>query len=204
MVSDARRYGVCRAEGMAIDNRRYWRADCPRYGAGGVRRCAKKMGERGEMGGLCRELQVFSDTVDYAVDFAMEHEVADAVVAAIQGAVETEVYRKYEPRMYERKRDFGGLQDPKNMDRRYDKVTKTLEVQDVRDDPEYRDRRSRNGGENMNVADVVEEGGPYNFRLKPDPGPRPFHSVAEDRLIDQRWADDALQEAMKPLDFFNL
>ncbi len=147
---------------------------------------------------LCRDLQAFMEILDMAVDYAMEGKVAEVAVSAIQGAVETEVYRKYEPKMYVRDRELGGLQDKNNIERRYDPKTKTLEVQDVRDDPYTKEARWKMGQDpDGTVADVVEDGGPYQYRLRPYPGPRPFHAVAEQRLIDRKWAEQALEQDLK-------
>lgn len=147
---------------------------------------------------LCRDLEAFKEILNMAVDYAMETKVADVAVSAIQGAVDTEVYRKYNPKMYVRDREMGGLQDKHNIERRYDPATKTLEVQDVRDDPDTKEWRWKKTGDPDNtVADVVEAGHPYHYHLRPYPGARPFHSVAEQRLIDHKWAEQALEADLK-------
>jgi hypothetical protein len=147
--------------------------------------------------GIEQELAGFREILNMAVDWAMEHDVADVAVSAIQGAIQTEVYNKYTPKMYVRSLDTGGLQDPHNIDRKYDAVTKTLELQDVRNDPETMDWRWRKTADPDNtVADIVEKGGPYQYPLRPYPGPRPFHSVAERWLSQNKWFDRALQTSV--------
>lgn len=150
--------------------------------------------------GIERELAGFMEVLDKAVDYVMQNDVADVAVGAIQGAIQTEVYNKYTPKMYVRSLDTGGLQDPHNIDRKYDAVTKTLELQDVRNDPETMDWRWRKTADPDNtVADIVEKGGPYQYPLRPDPGPRPFHSVAEQWLSRNKYFDRALQTGVTTL-----
>lgn len=144
------------------------------------------------------EVDWFKEILNQAVDYTMEHEMVTAAASVIQGAVETEVYAKYSPKRYVRQRDLGGLLDPHEIDHHYDKQTKTLELKDVRDDAETKEWRWKQTGDpDYTVADVVENGGPYMYRVRI--GPRPFHSVAEKRLIDMGVADKVLEDGLSVL-----
>ena len=145
---------------------------------------------------LCTELQAFMDVVNQSVDYIMEHEMTETVKDAISVMVEVKVYREWTPKSYARMMDHGGLQDRTNMDAHYEKQTKTLTVRDVRDDPATKDWRWRKTGDPDNtVADIVENGGPYSWRVRIPP--RPFHKAAEDFLIDRGHVDRILTEEME-------
>ena len=59
---------------------------------------------------LCEDLQAFCDAVNNAVDYSMEKgSVAMVAQANIIGAVYSEVYDKYEPKVYRRQMEHGGL-----------------------------------------------------------------------------------------------
>ena len=144
---------------------------------------------------LCQDLQAFMDIVDQSLEYVMEHEIADITKSAIIVMVETEVYRKYNPKVYVRERDHGGLQDRNNMEVHYEKATKTLTVQDVRDDWDTKDWRWRKTGDPENtVADIVENGGPWSWRVHI--GPRPFHKPAEDFLMQGGYVEQKLTMEM--------
>ena len=140
---------------------------------------------------LCEDLQAFCDAVNNAVDYSMEKgSVAMVAQANIIGAVYSEVYDKYEPKAYHRQMEHGGLADPNNIETKYDQRTKTAYYKNVRDDEETKEWRWRKTGDPENtVADVVENGGPYSWRVKIPP--RPFHETAERWGVQNRWLDDA-------------
>lgn len=146
---------------------------------------------------LCPDLQAFMDIVDQSVDYVMEHEIADMTKSAISVMVEVKVYRAYTPKAYARMGEHGGLKDRDNMEVRYEKRTKTLTVQDVRDDPETKEKRWKITGDPENtVADVVENGWPYTWsRVRI--GPRPFHKPAEVFLIQGGHVDTRLTQEME-------
>ena len=145
---------------------------------------------------LCADLQAFMDILDQAVDYSMEHEITEMTKDAIYVMVETEVYRKYTPQSYVRQGPYGGLQDRHEMEAKYEKQTKTLTVKDVRDDPATKDWRWRKTGDPDNtVADIVEDGGPYSWRVRI--GPRPFHKPAEDFLIKGGYVDRRLTQELE-------
>ena len=142
---------------------------------------------------LLPELQAFMDEVNEAVDYSLEKgSVAMVAQSNIIGAVHSEVYDKYEPKVYRRDMDQGGLADPHNIETKYDVKTKTATYQNVRDDPSTKQWRWQKIGDPDNtVADIVENGGPYSWRVKIPP--RPFHEVAERWGVENGWFDDALQ-----------
>lgn len=145
---------------------------------------------------LCPDLQAFMDILDMAVDYAMEHEITEMVKSAISVMVETEVYRQYTPKVYVRQGPYGGLQDRNEMEAEYEKQTKTLKVKDVRDDPYTKDWRWRKTGDpNNTVADIVENGGPWSWKVHI--GPRPFHKPAEDFLIKGGYVDSRLTQELE-------
>lgn len=45
-------------------------------------------------------------------------------------------------------------------------------------------------------ADAVENDGPWNYELHPDPGPRPFMQPAAEQYVDSGRAEAALQAAL--------
>lgn len=142
------------------------------------------------------DLKTFMEVVNASVDYVMEHEITEMVKSAISAMVETQVYRAYQPKAYARMGEFGGLQDRNNMEAHYEKQTRTLTVQNVRDDPDTKEKRWRKGGDpDGTVADVVEDGGPYTWRVRI--GPRPFHKPAEDFLINGGYVDRKLTEEME-------
>lgn len=145
---------------------------------------------------LCEDLQAFMEAVNQSLDYVMEHEIAEITKSAISVMVETEVYRQYTPKVYQRQGEYGGLQDRNNMEATYDRITKTLTVEDVRDDPSTKDWRWRKTGDPENtVADIVENGGPWSWRVHIPP--RPFHKPAEDFLIRTGYADQMLTREME-------
>lgn len=142
---------------------------------------------------LCPDLQAFCDAVNEAVDYSMEKgSVAMVASANIIGAVYSEVYEKYEPKAYVREMEHGGLADPNNIETKYDRKTKTGYYQDVRDDPFTKQWRWHKTGDPDNtVADIVENGGPYSYKVHIEP--RPFHAVAERWGVEEGTFDSALQ-----------
>lgn len=148
---------------------------------------------------LCPDLQAFMDILDQALDYTMEHEVFPQVRGMIITYVYTRVYDKYRPKRYVRWKEYGGLSDINNIEGTYEAQTKTLTVKDVRDDPDTKQWRwMKTGDPDNTVADIVENGGPWSWRVRI--GPRPFHQPVEDDLIQtktvDRWITDGLENSL--------
>ena len=147
------------------------------------------------MGVLDAEINEFMDALDGVIDEAMEFKVRDAAAGYIQAAVITEVYMKYPNPKYERKMMNHGLADIReapvgSLESHYEPQTKTLTVEDVREDWEPTMRKH----EGRKVAPVVESGQGYDWRtIKP----RPFHHVAEQNLIKSGDVDFHIEETYK-------
>ena len=126
--------------------------------------------------------------LDDAIEYAMEVEVATMARVAIHNAVESEVYEKYDPLVYRRRGDDGGLADQSqdNMEAVYDRQTRTLTVQDVNEDDDTGRR----------VAPIVESGRGYQYPVKGMKA-RPFHSVAQKNMVDDGWFSGALRTGLK-------
>lgn len=147
------------------------------------------------MGVLDAEAQAFFDDLDGVIEEAMVTKVRDAAAGYIQSAVITEVYQKYPNPKYERKLDDHGLMDiheaPQgSIESNYDSNTRTLTVENVREDWEPT-KRSHAG---RNVAKVVESGNGYDWKQI---GPRPFHKVAEERLIQGKDVDFHIEDTFQ-------
>ena len=132
------------------------------------------------MGVADAEINALMSDLDDVIDEAMELRVRDAAAGYIQAAVVTEVYMQYEPKGYERKMAYHGLADIReapvgSIESHYERQTKTLTVQNVREDWEPTMRKH----EGRNVAEVVESGQGYDWHSVK---PRPFHKVAEQNL----------------------
>ena len=147
------------------------------------------------MGVLDADIAAFMNDLDGVIDEAMELKVRDAAAGYIQAAVITEVYMKYEPKGYDRKMDKHGLADIReapsgSIESHYESQTKTLTVENVREDWEPTMRKH----EGRNVAKVVESGEGYDWRqIKP----RPFHKIAEENLIRGGDVDFHIEETFK-------
>ena len=147
------------------------------------------------MGVLDTEIAEFMDRLDGVIDEAMELKVRDAAAGYIQAAVITEVYMQYEPKGYERKMENHGLMDIReapvgSIESHYESQSKTLTVENVREDWEPTMRKH----EGRNVAKVVESGNGYDWHSVK---PRPFHKVAEKRLIESGDVDFHIEETFK-------
>lgn len=141
---------------------------------------------------LKQDIDRFLAELDAAIDSAMEFEVAEISKNYIADAVETEVYEKYDPVVYKRRRDTdGGLQDKNAMIAEYDVATKTLTVESQGIDQST----------GVIAAHIVEETYNYEYPPRRDIGLRPFHSIAEENLIKSGDAERALAEGLKRMGF---
>lgn len=137
--------------------------------------------------GIERDIADFMAVLDTAIDGAMTDEVLDEVKDALQLAIQSEVYDKYQPSMYERRgedmnRGTGALTDPDVMEHTYNRATKTLTVTDMSmgGDPYNPSRAERL------LYPIIESGVGYTWTrsriYQMQPYPRPFHDKAEHML----------------------
>lgn len=100
---------------------------------------------------------------------ALQQNVAPTVKRVMKEKIEEEVYSVYDPTMYERDREHGGLLDEANME-----VTmlndSTLSVENVRSD------------DGRNVAEIVETGEGYDHDFMYNGIPRPFTEATREEL----------------------
>lgn len=135
--------------------------------------------------GISADLAMFRAKLNAAVDWAMQGYVAAAAEKTLQDAIQSEVYDAYTPKVYERRMYDGGLIDMSrdNLEENYDAAEKLLTVRNI----------NRDDFTGRLVAPVVESGIGYTFV---DIGPRPFHKVAEQRMISDGTFDEAMQAAL--------
>lgn len=137
-----------------------------------------------------QELKAFERSLDRAIDTIMQTAVGDAAAEAISEAVQTEVYAVYTPEVYERRGEHGGLADTSAMNYApyiYDPATKTLIVEN----------RNRDDDTGRLVAPVVESGQGYRYDFPYNGIPRPFHDVAERRMMEKGIFERTLTENLK-------
>lgn len=137
-----------------------------------------------------KELQEFEKALDAAIDTIMQTAVGDTAAQAISNAVKTEVYAVYTPEVYERRGEKGGLADTSAENYApylYDPATKTLTV-------ENRNRDERSG---RLIAPVVESGQGYHYDFAYNGVPRPFHDVAERRMMESGEFERVLTQNLK-------
>ena len=139
------------------------------------------------------EISRWADDLNLAVTNALLTDVADIVRGEIANAVQTEVYDVYEPAVYRRKGANDGLKDFSNMEATVadiGKGTKELAVTDLRMDEKI----------GRFVAPIVESGEGYVYDFDWNGIPRPFHSVAQERL-DQTEIENALANSLRSWGF---
>lgn len=137
---------------------------------------------------LTSQYQTWRAGLQAAVNQALVGEVFNVASQEILSAVQTEVYEEYTPKIYERRRDDGGLYDPENITFELDAAEMQLTV---------RNEAPRETGnyDSGFVAEIVESGKGYIWPPK-GVGARPFHSVAEESLISDGKAEKALAEGL--------
>ena len=117
---------------------------------------------------------------------AMNTTLVDGMHEAIKQSVQANVYARYQPKAYVR-RDEGGI-----MSEAYNELTKEATADDLSivmtntapgnsDFPPY-------DGAGV-PADAVENGGPWHFRLDPNPGQRPFLEPAKEMYVGSGQAE---------------
>lgn len=145
--------------------------------------------------GLAQDLALFEAKLQAGIQKAMEGPVTEMAKAAMQEAIETEVYSRYDPMEYERRKTHGGLQDPKNMLATYDPKAMELRLANI-----TRDQGYSVPGSNRLVAPIVEQGYGYTWKgsriYKMQPKPRPFHAETE-RLMGNGLFEQALDYGLR-------
>lgn len=142
------------------------------------------------MGNALRELIVFQNRLSKAIDNSLINEVQETVITAMHENIETEVYGKYNPTRYSRKRSNGGLLDRKNISTNLYYGLHELMIKNVRKS-NLSDRKSI-----VNVTEIIESGNGYNWKnsniYHMQPFPRPFHEKTENDIIKDGRANKAL------------
>lgn len=140
--------------------------------------------------GISQTIGYFKHFVSELIDYTMQGAGQAKAVEAMQGAIEINVYDKYEPKRYDRKQTHGGLTDPENIETGWERQTMTLTAESVRRDWEPVPQDGRHEG--RLVAPVVERGRGYDFY---SPGARNFSKLA-DRILEEE-IDNLLTEQME-------
>ena len=150
------------------------------------------------------DVATFEAKLNQRIEVTMVEMVLPKVKDALQEAIETEVYEKYTPTLYERRRDKdGGLQDRDMMKFTYDNTTNTLEVKDLSRANADSDYMASDSGNTLGrlVAPVVESGEGYTWTkskiYKKQPFPRPFHEAAERQMKDSGEFERQLEIGLK-------
>lgn len=118
------------------------------------------------------------------INIAQTTDVAAAVREEMKDQIEQEVYSVYDPKVYERKKDNGGLTDDENIDSYLTDAT-TLVVESNRFDGD------KNVGETIVTGDGYDYSFPYSGR------PRDYIEATRDSLEVTGAHVDALKHGLK-------
>ncbi|MCY9594030.1 hypothetical protein PC41400_08080 [Paenibacillus chitinolyticus] len=113
-----------------------------------------------------KELQRYIQT---KANLALKNEVATNTVEAMMKKIDEVVYDVYEPKVYEREKDHGGLTDPNN-----------IRVQMINDDTVSIENIRSDG--NRNVVEIVETGQGYYYSFDYTNKPRAFTGATRQEL----------------------
>lgn len=154
--------------------------------------------------GIETDLAAFGARLDAAVANVMENFVHAAAQIAITKSIEENVYEKYDPTEYERRRERGGLTDPANIRIRGGHVIVSadgvqsvfeMEVEDVAKDED-----------GLPVAEIIESGEGYHwensriYQWERDGRPlrRPFYEPAEKIMaLESSWVEGSFADAVR-------
>jgi len=113
-----------------------------------------------------KELQRY---IQSKANLALKNEVATNTVQVMTKKIDEVVYDAYEPKLYEREKDHGGLTDPNNI-----KVQmvedNTISIENIRSDGP------------RNVAEIVETGQGYYYSFDYTNKPRAFTEATRQEL----------------------
>lgn len=131
--------------------------------------------------------------VEQTIADTMNTAFVDGLHTEIQNSVRDNVYAKYDPIVYIR-RNMGGIMNPDYNILSKEAAPGDLEIIMENVAPGNPDFIPTNGA--GVPADAVENNGPWNYALSPDPGPRPFMQPAAEQYVDSGQAEAALQAAL--------
>lgn len=131
-----------------------------------------------------RNMKQLFDHLNKQIAMSLEDDVAKKVKKVERDMIQTEVYDKYDPTMYDRKKKDGGLQDYKNMESKL--IDGKLSIENIRKDEET-DRY---------VAPVVETGSGYDYEFKYSNTGRPFVSKTAQELEKTGQHTQALKDGL--------
>ncbi len=114
----------------------------------------------------CKNLDDLFAHIKKDIQNTLEHEVAEEVKETMSQVVQTSVYDVYDPFVYTRRFNNGGLMSTKNMKSRVDKNTLTVANETPLD----------NGRTDYSLTDIIVNG------LGRQPFPRDFISQTEENL----------------------
>lgn len=143
-----------------------------------------------------REAKQMLQKVKSTIADAMNTTLLDGMHEAIKQSVQTNVYGRYQPKAYAR-RDENGI-----MSESYNVLTKeakadSLSIVITNIAPGNAEYEPADGA--GVPADSVEQGGPWNFPLDPDPGPRPFLEPAKEMYVGSGQAEQHIANTVNIL-----
>ena len=139
--------------------------------------------------GIREDLLAFSTRLDSAIASVMKNEVFRAAQVDVMVSIEENVYAKYEPDAYIRRRDNGGLQDPSNIILKDENVVVATTPSESVFEMEVVDVAKDDWG--FPVDKVIQSGKGYTwensriYKMEADGRPlrRPFYEAAEKMLV---------------------
>ncbi|WP_431785781.1 hypothetical protein [Paenibacillus lactis] len=115
---------------------------------------------------------------------ALDVEVTNATREVMKEQIQQVVYEPYDPTVYERQKEVGGLTDEENIKATL-KNANTLIIENVRSD------------KGVNVAEIVESGEGYKYEFPFNGVPRPFSEATREYLENTGIHKEALYRGLK-------
>lgn len=142
---------------------------------------------------LTSEFAQIMQKAEVQIAQTMNTTFVDGLHEEIKQSVKDNVYAKYFPKYYIR-RDYGGI-----MNENYNRLTEqatagNLAIVIENTAPGNAQFEPTDGA--GQPADSVENDGPWNYPLTPDPGPRPFMEEAAEKYVGSGMAEAALRAAL--------
>ncbi|WP_298021000.1 hypothetical protein [uncultured Dysosmobacter sp.] len=129
------------------------------------------------------------------VDQVLLTHVAPAVKRTMREQVYEKVYEAYEPRVYVRRFDDGGMGDIENYEASVDSGKMTLTVENLTKDAGY--WRPPGAGDRL-LTPVIESGSGYDYF---SPGARPFNGETEEAVVESGTAERELAAGLRALGY---